>query len=145
MKTSVTALGPDAAAVFAALHAECFSDPWSETAMAALLSSPGVTGLVLEAGGAPAGMALVRAVVDEAEILTIGVIPGARRSGCGARLLTACAHAARAAGCGTVFLEVSEANAAAAALYARAGFTETGRRAGYYSDGSDARLLALEL
>ena len=145
MKASIQIHGPEAAPVFAALHAACFSDPWSETAMAALLSSPGVTGLVLEASSEPTGLALVRAVVDEAEILTIGVIPAARRGGYGARLLSACIAAARTAGCETLFLEVSEANAAAAALYARAGFIETGRRAGYYSDGSDARLMALKL
>ena len=129
VKTSLQTLGPEAAGLFAALHARCFADPWDEAAMASLLGSPGVTGLVIEAAGAPAGLILVRTVAGEAEILTLGVDPEARR----------------ADQCETVFLEVSEANAAAAALYASAGFAETGRRARYYPDGSDARLLARAL
>jgi len=38
-------------------------------------------------------------------------------------------------------LEVSETNAAARALYSRAGFAEFGRRRSYYRDGSDALCL----
>ena len=145
MKTSINTMGPEAAGLFAALHALCFPDPWGETAMAALLSSPGVTGLVAERKREPAGLILVRTVADEAEILTLGVAPQARRGGLGAALLDAALDTARAAGCETLFLEVSAANAPAAALYQRAGFTETGRRARYYADGSDARLLARAL
>lgn len=142
---AIIQLGPEGVSVLAALHAQCFTEPWPEAAMASLLSSPGVTGLVLDAGGVPAGLALVRAVVDEAEILTIGVTPQARRGGRGAALLNACIAAARQNGCATVFLEVSDANIPAMRLYERAGFVETGRRAGYYRDGSDARLMALSL
>jgi ribosomal-protein-alanine N-acetyltransferase len=145
MNTSVRTLGPEGAALLAALHAACFPQPWSETAMAALLAASGVTGLVLDRGGDPAGLALVRAVAGEAEVLTLGVTPEARRQGAGRALLSACIEAARRARCETLFLEVADTNAAAAALYARAGFVETGRRARYYSDGGDARLLALAL
>ncbi|MCR9129181.1 MAG: ribosomal protein S18-alanine N-acetyltransferase [Alphaproteobacteria bacterium] len=144
MKT-IAELGPEAAGLFAELHARCFTDPWNEAAMMALLSSPGVTGLALEAGGRPTGLALVRAVAGEAEILTIGVLPEARGSGLGAQLLSACIEAARKADCERLFLEVSDINAPAVRLYEAAGFTETGRRARYYRDGSDARLMALSL
>lgn len=144
MKT-IAKLGPEAAGLFAELHARCFADPWNEAAMMALLSSPGVTGLVLEAGGDPSGLALVRSVAGEAEILTIGVIPEARGQGRGAQLLSACIKAARKADCERLFLEVSEINMPAVRLYESAGFTETGRRARYYKDGSDARLMSLSL
>jgi ribosomal-protein-alanine N-acetyltransferase len=40
-----------------------------------------------------------------------------------------------------MFLEVAEANAAARALYAAAGFAEVGRRRRYYADGGDALVL----
>ncbi|HEY1152975.1 MAG TPA: ribosomal-protein-alanine N-acetyltransferase RimI, partial [Pseudolabrys sp.] len=45
-------------------------------------------------------------------------------------------HLRRLAGIGVtaVFLEVSENNAAARRLYARAGFREVGRRPNYYRD-----------
>lgn len=145
MNASVHFLGVEGAAVFAALHAECFDPPWDETEMAALLASPGVTGLILDQDGAPTGLALMRAVAGEAEILTIGVRPAARRAGLGARLLDACIASTRDQGCDQLFLEVSARNTAAAALYAQAGFEEIGRRAGYYRDGADARVLALRL
>jgi ribosomal-protein-alanine N-acetyltransferase len=145
MKASPQSLGPEAAGLFAQLHSACFPEPWSEAAMTALLASPGVTGLIVHEGLEPRGLALVRAAAGEAEILTIGVVPQARRAGLGARLLSACADAAREAGCETLFLEVSEANTAALRLYGSAGFHETGRRKAYYRDGSDARLMALAL
>jgi ribosomal-protein-alanine N-acetyltransferase len=145
MKTSLQSFGIEGASVFAALHAQCFEPGWSQADMAELVGSPGVTGLVVERDGAPAGMVLVRAAAGEAEILTIAVLPQARRSGLGARLMAAAAEAAREHACDTLFLEVSDRNAAAAALYAGAGFEEVGRRRGYYRDGSDARLLSLRL
>ena len=45
----------------------------------------------------------------------------------------------------TMFLEVSEANAPARALYRRLGFAEVGRRPRYYDDGGDALVLRLPL
>jgi ribosomal-protein-alanine N-acetyltransferase len=53
------------------------------------------------------------------------------------------AVAERGAAC--LFLEVSEVNAPARALYARAGAEEVGRRRRYYSDGSDALVLRITL
>lgn len=125
----------------AALHAEAFDRPWDAGAFAALLDQSGVFA-VEEADG----FILMRVAVDEAEILTLAVRPAARRQGLGARLVGQGAVAAAARGADRLFLEVAEDNAAARALYARAGFIEAGRRPGYYQgpDGSrrDALLLA---
>lgn len=139
---------PERAARFAAIHAEAFDPPhdrpWSEAAFADLLDQPGVFAV-----DSPDGFILMRAVADEAEILTLAVRPAARRGGQGARLVGEGVLAAAARGASRVFLEVAEDNAAARALYAGAGFVEAGRRAGYYAgtDGSrrDALLLALNL
>ncbi len=145
MNASVHSMGAEGAALFAALHADCFDPSWDEVEMSALLASPGVTGLILDQDGAPTGLALVRAAAGEAEILTIGVRPAARHAGLGGKLLDACIARTRDQGCERLFLEVSARNTAAAALYARAGFEEVGRRAGYYRDGADGRVLALRL
>lgn len=126
----------------AAIHAEAFETPWDAASLSALLASPGVF-VVAEADG----FILIRAVADEAEILTLAVRPPARRGGLGARLVEAAVVRAAALGVERMFLEVAEDNAAARALYARAGFHEAGRRRGYYAraDGSreDALVLAL--
>ena len=136
------------AARLAAIHAEAFAGPhdapWSEAAFADLLAQPGVFAL-----DSADGFILMRAVADEAEILTLAVRPGARRGGQGARLVGEGVLAAATRGAARVFLEVADDNMAARALYARAGFVEAGRRPGYYAGAGggrrDALLLALNL
>jgi ribosomal-protein-alanine N-acetyltransferase len=136
------------AARLAALHASAFDGPgeaaWSAAAFAALLGQVGV--FAVEAAD---GFILMRVVADEAEILTLAVRPAARGRGEGGRLVGEGVRAAAARGAVRVFLEVAEDNAAARALYGRAGFVEAGRRRGYYAgaDGArrDALLLALDL
>lgn len=82
--------------------------------------------------GDPAGFLLVRRVLDEADILSIAVIPTRRRQGAAAALLSAGAAALAAAGTTALHLEVAADNAPAQALYSAHGFQQTGRRRGYY-------------
>ena len=128
---------PDA---LAALHAEAFSAPWDARAFADLMAQPGVL-LRIEADG----FILIRVVLDEAEILTLAVRPGARRQGLGRRLVERACVAAKDAGAAILFLEVAEDNAAARVLYARAGFVEIGRRKAYYASPDGRRIDALVL
>ena len=96
----------------------------------------------------PGACAILRTAADEAEILTIAVLPAARRQGRAARLVRACLGEASAAGAARLHLEVAGSNAAARALYLSAGFVETGRRPGYYRGASgreDAVLMRREL
>jgi len=124
----------------AQVHAAAFERPWDAAAFAILLAQPGV-----EALGDAEGFVLIRMVVDEAEILTLAVAPGARRQGYGRALVEAAAARALAMGAERLFLEVAEDNAPAQDLYRAAGFTEAGRRPGYYArpDGPDAAALLL--
>ena len=133
--------GPDAAAALARLHAAAFppGEAWEEASIAALLATPGCFA-VIEPGE---GLAIGRVVADEAEVLTLGVVPAARRLGLGARLLAALWGAAQGLGAARLFLEVSEANQPARRLYARLGFVAVGRRDRYYPDGSAALVLRL--
>lgn len=143
--TRIDRFGPEASGLFAALHADCFDRPWPEADFARLLAASGVIGIIIKAGGAPKGLALIRNVAGEGEILTLGIVKTARRSGLGAQLLAAAQEAARKAGSTRLFLEVSDANAAAIGLYRGAGFFDAGRRRSYYRDGSDARVMARKL
>ncbi|MDQ1155021.1 ribosomal protein S18-alanine N-acetyltransferase [Brevundimonas sp. SORGH_AS_0993] len=137
-------MSPTDPAVLADLHAQAFSAPWNATAFADLLAQPGVFA-VAEADG----FILIRLVLDEAEILTLAVRPAARRAGLGGRLVGQGAVQAAQGGARRLFLEVAEDNAAARALYARAGFRSLGRRKAYYAapDGGriDALVLGLDL
>lgn len=126
----------------ARIHGESFTvpRPWSATEIEAMLATSG-TFLVVK----PDGFVIGRALAGEAELLTLAVAPPARCRGLGAALVAAFLDRAAAAGAERAFLEVAADNAAARALYARAGFAEAGRRPGYYRrpDGgaTDALLL----
>jgi ribosomal-protein-alanine N-acetyltransferase len=128
----------------AGLHATAFPAPWDAAAFEALLDQDGVFALE-----DPDGFILLRAVADEAEILTLAVRPTARRRGLGGRLVRDGAAVAATRGATRLFLEVAGDNPAALALYARAGFVEAGRRPGYYArpggGRQDALILALNL
>jgi ribosomal-protein-alanine N-acetyltransferase len=124
----------------AAVHAQAFPMPeaWSAAAMSEVLAMPGVSAWLEDTGG----LLIARLAADEAEILTLAVIPPARRRGV-ARALLATAHGAlSAAGATRVHLEVSATNAPARTLYAGFGYRITGRRRAYYPEGGDALTLS---
>lgn len=91
------------------------------------------------------GFILVRAVADEAEILTLAVLPAQRRKGIAAALLQEAQRNLRQGGSKKLYLEVAADNAAATALYQKTGFTVTGRRPRYYAHGADALTMTLRL
>ena len=137
--------GPRGPALLAGIHAEAFDAPWSASEFADLTAQSGVRALC----GAADGFVLLRIVADEAEILTLAVRPSARRAGLGRALVEAAALEAARSGARSLFLEVAQDNAAAAALYRGAGFVEAGRRPGYYRRGdappADALILVRNL
>ena len=122
-------------APLAAIHAQCFPDPWDARALDDLLATPGT---FLFAGDG--GFILARAAASEAEILTLAVSPKARRAGTGMALVRAAAVQAQDLGAEALFLEVAADNRAARALYDRLGFAQAGLRKGYYAvPGAPAR------
>lgn len=81
------------------------------------------------------GWAGVLVVAGAADILTVGVVPAARRRGLARRMLAALYAEARRRGAAEIFLDVRVDNEAAIALYRAEGFEELGRRRGYYEAG----------
>ena len=96
--TAVAPFGPEASALFAALHAEAFAEPWSAADFERLLASSGVAGLILRQDEHPAGLVLIRSVAGEAEVLTLGVAARFRRQGLARKILEAAQDEARRAG-----------------------------------------------
>lgn len=130
----------------AAIHAASFTSPrpWSAGEIADLAGLP--YNFLIAQG---AGFVMGQAIAGEAELLTIAVDPCARGQGQGGLLLQAFLDRARALAAERAFLEVAAGNEPAIRLYTRAGFTQSGRRKGYYHhpDGAreDAILMALAL
>lgn len=143
--TAIAPAGLEAADILAELHARGFDEVWDAATFGQLLALPGSFALLASADDIPAGFIVMRVAADEAEILTLAVDPEKRRAGTGRALLDAGLALAREMGAVKAFLEVSERNAAAIALYTGAGWQETGRRARYYADGSDALMLSVSL
>jgi ribosomal-protein-alanine N-acetyltransferase len=133
MTRRVAAVSCAAAGPISVLHRACFpEDPWDAGAIAQIMRMPGFFGCVEWEEDVPAGFALALDLGNEAEILSLGVVPEARRSGIGAALLDAlfCEAGLRAAE--WVILEVAANNTGARALYAASGFTVVGYRRNYY-------------
>ncbi|MCC5579274.1 ribosomal protein S18-alanine N-acetyltransferase [Microtetraspora sp. AC03309] len=84
------------------------------------------------------GYAGLAAAADQADVQTIAVLAGHRRSGVGAALLTELLAEAVRRGASEVFLEVRSDNSPAQAMYERFGFERLGVRRNYYDDGTDA-------
>ncbi|MDT4943439.1 MAG: [ribosomal protein S18]-alanine N-acetyltransferase [Pseudonocardiales bacterium] len=92
------------------------------------------------------GWAGVMVIADAAEILTVGVVPEARRRGIARRLVDGLLEEARRRGAVEAFLEVRIDNVAAQSLYATEGFAQVGLRPGYYDGGRvDAVVMRREL
>jgi len=110
----------------ATLHAAAFFPErgWSQEEIVSLTASK-----LVNCHTHKHGFALSRTIADETELLTLAVDPAYRRQGVANSLM----HAWLAdSGAARAFLEVAADNAPAQALYAKFGFAEAGRRAGYY-------------
>lgn len=95
------------------------------------------------------GLLVMQFAADEGEVLNLGVVPEARRTGVGSDLLQDGINLAQALSISRLFLEVASDNAPARALYRRFSFAEVGVRPRYYlrPDGSrvDAVVMSVEL
>lgn len=131
------------ATVLAALHAECFDNAWTVAEFAKLMAMPGAQTYVACEGDEPLAFLLARRAAGEAEILTIGTRPFARRRGIAAKLMAHLAEELRKTEEAQLFIEVASDNEAGQALYEAQGFTVTGRRKAYYEKPGGTRLDAI--
>jgi ribosomal-protein-alanine N-acetyltransferase len=133
----------------AALHGSAFGQAWSVLDFERLLAEANALadGLFVGRSRNPDGFILSRRAADEAEILSVALVPQARGRGHARPLLVHHLRQLFLCGVKVVHLEVEEGNAPALALYRRLGFREVGRRPAYYvkSDGGRACALVLSL
>lgn len=123
----------------AELHAKCFPHkPWGAADFADLQKSG------CEIIASQNGFIVYRAVADEAEIITIGVAPDARRTGIAAAMLGIIEGDLKKRGVKHIFLEVAADNTPARALYEQNGFVQIGVRPRYY-DGVDAIMMRKDI
>jgi ribosomal protein S18 acetylase RimI-like enzyme len=138
----------------------CF-DPqlaYSRMELAFYMKRPGSFTLVAEAEGEPAGNADARilgfivAEVGRAKhglkfghIITIDVVPEARRAGVGSALLDAAERQLAHSGASSVLLETAVNNAVAFRFYKQKGYFVEKTAPGYYANQLDALVMRKEL
>lgn len=131
----------------AKIYGASFDEPWPRPVVESLYSTPAAWGLLASIkapeGDTPVGFILARTVIDEVDIMSVGVHPQHRRKGIGRTLVDAVIHSVNPNLGGVVILEVAEDNPAAQKLYANAGFNVVGRRPGYYIRVGNVKVAAL--
>ncbi len=123
-----------------------FGAPWPRSAFVQELRTPFATLVVAERedGGEIVGFVDYWVVEDELHLLSIAVDPGERRRGLGRALLRLAEEDGVERGAVLAVLEVRVGNAAARALYQRAGYAQVGVRKRYYSDSGEDALVLLK-
>ena len=125
----------------AQLERECFSEPWSEASIRSELENPLSLWLIASEGGRLCGYVGSQTVIDASDMMNIAVAPAFRRQGIGRMLVEELCRSLAGRGSTSLTLEVRASNEPAKALYASLGFTEAGRRPGYYSRPKEDALI----
>lgn len=137
--TLFRALQADDLPAVAHIEQHVHANPWTSTQILEVANLLGnqYLGFVLQDTEAQVNAYIIfQKLIDEVEILTVGVDKDAQGQGLGCQLLQQSLQAltTRFPDLTACFLEVRISNAAARALYARTNFVEVGRRKNYYLD-----------
>lgn len=117
------------------IHHSCFVPAWEKHTFDAFLTDCSIFGYkasLIEYPEQILGFCLCRLILDEAEIITIAVLPHFHRKGIGTLLIDSTLghlHNERAI---KLFLEVEETNLSALKLYHRFEFKQISKRPAYY-------------
>ena len=131
---TVRAVLPEDIGVIARIEAETFSEPWSESALALLLTEEYPAFTVCDAEGELLGYISSQRALDELQIINLAVRAPFRGRGYGRLLVDAAEEYCRKSGIVSVSLEVRVSNAPAIALYEKCGYIRAGIRRGFYRD-----------
>ena len=136
MSFTITAMQAEHISAIAKLETECFSEPWSENALAEELLNPDSHFLVAECDGL-AGYIGVQEICGEAYITNVAVFENHRKKGIGRALIKAAADGAKSRNCEFITLEVRVSNSPAIALYESEGFELLGTRKNFYTSPTE--------
>ncbi len=127
----------------AQIEALSFAEPWSEGALALLLSDTAIGFVCLNDEARPVAYVGMLTVLDEGQITNVATHPDYRRRGLADSLMQALLAEARARCLSTLSLEVRESNRAAIALYEKHGFFVAGKRNNFYKNPREHALVML--
>jgi ribosomal-protein-alanine N-acetyltransferase len=125
----------------AQLEQLCFSMPWSENSIRYELTNPLALWIVAVDGDVVAGYVGSQAVMGEADMMNLAVLPDYRRQGIGELLVKRLVEELTSKAVSSLTLEVRASNAGAIELYKKLGFTQVGRRPNYYKNPKEDALI----
>lgn len=141
---AITPVMADQLALLCDIERACFPQPWSEEQLAADFERAYSRYLALWEDGKMIGYASMWIMFEEAHVVSVAVVPSARRRGLGARLMRELIAVARQDKCLYTELECRASNVIAQGMYHKLGFMRVGCKKGYYDDtGEDAYVYAL--
>ncbi|WP_262692199.1 ribosomal protein S18-alanine N-acetyltransferase [Kordiimonas aestuarii] len=133
--------------LLATIHAQAFAQQgdraWRADEFLSLVEMPGAGVLLAVVQEEMAGFLLYRSAADEAELITIAVLPNQQGKRIALKLITDMRDRLGAMNVARVFLEVREDNERAIKLYKGIGFEITGKRPRYYQTQSGKLVDAL--
>ena len=138
---TITKMRPEHVSQVAELEKLCFSDPWSEKSVASELENELALWLVALEGETLAGYVGSQTVMGETDMMNIAVSPAFRRQGIARELIQALIRELKERESHSLTLEVRASNAPALALYESLGFSQVGRRPGYYRNPKEDALI----
>lgn len=126
------------------MEREFFSTPWSEASIAHYMEAGNTIFVVARCKDETIGYAAVMCVLDEGNLVSIGVHNDFREMGIASELLDIVYDMAHERGVTSINLEVRTSNEAAIALYEKHGFVQNGRRKDFYRDPKEDALLYIK-
>ncbi len=122
--------------------------PWSRAVFESCMGDGYHSSVMLDGNGKIIAYGIVFSVADEAQLLNLCVVPRMQGLGAGRSMLFHLLASMRHNRVKSLFLEVRVSNERAINLYNRSGFSEIGRRKGYYpahKGREDAIVMMLDL
>ena len=130
----------------AQIERACFSDPWSEKAIAGEITNPLSMWFVAMDGDRVIGYIGSQSVLGEADMMNVAVSEEFRGKGIGEKLVVSLIDGLKENDVYRLTLEVRVSNTPAIKLYEKLGFNPIGRRPNYYyHPKEDAFILGKEL
>lgn len=122
-----------------------FATPWSQESLRAEIVNPLNLTTIIKSQPDPdvgiLGYSLSRIIAPEAELLRIAVVPQVRHQGAGTRLIHEVLKKILLMQVKQLYLEVSEKNRSAIALYQKTGFSIETQRPNYYDNGTTGAII----
>mgnify|MGYP000100198204 CR=1 FL=1 len=149
----VVQMGVESTNLLSTIHNEAFKNTseqkWGQKTFQKLCNFVGTSVYAICLDDKPIGFAVIRKVLDEAEIITFCILPKWCKNGYATYLLEWIIDTLQTQSVKRLFLEVRENNDAAIRLYKKCSFKIIGCRKGYYQgrhgEKTDAHVMQIQL